>query len=218
MLISVEGTIDSIRFYNPDNGYTVFTLDVRGDPITIVGNFPELKEGQPVRVVGEKVFHPKFGEQIKTTSFDWIMPHTAWDIQEYLGSGIIKGVGLSIAATMVRKFGDKTLEILDTEPDRLLGVPGIGPAKLAGIKESWIEQKSIQELMMLTSSLGISYSLALKIHKKYGGRAIDQLKSDHYQLAIDIRGVGFLTADKLARSLGIITWYLCCCSNISPCW
>lgn len=202
-MISVSGVIEEVIFYNPDNGYSVLALNCANDILTIVGTFPELAIGEEIEVSGEFTYHARFGQQLKANSFKRILPVDVIGIERYLASGLIKGIGSHFANQIVRKFGDKTLEIIDLHPERLLEVPGIGGQKVQQITTSWREQKNVYEVMSFLQSIEVSTSLAIKICREYGSRAVEVVRHDPYKLAKDIRGIGFLTADRIAVSLEI---------------
>lgn len=202
-MVSVSGTIEEVIFYNPDNGYSVLALNCKEDMLTIVGTFPELAIGEEIEVSGDFTFHPRFGQQLKVNSFKRVLPADIVGIERYLASGLIKGIGSHIANQIVRKFGTQTLEIIDRHPEMLLDVPGIGGQKVQQIIASWREQKNVYEVMSFLQSIEVTTNLAIKICREYGIRAVDVVRQDPYKLAQDIRGIGFLTADRIAASQGI---------------
>jgi len=202
--VTLTGTVEDVRFYNPANGYTVLVLDCNtGEPVIAVGSMFEIGEGETVRVTGKLTFHPTYGEQINVEYIEKVLPSRAVDIERYLASGFISGIGPHLATLIVKHFGDDTLSVMEQSPERLLEVSGIGSKKLQSIVESYEKQKAIQELMLFLTSVNISASLAHKIYKQYGSFALQTVKENPYLLAYDLRGVGFKTADKLAASLGI---------------
>ncbi|MCX5907380.1 MAG: ATP-dependent RecD-like DNA helicase [Deltaproteobacteria bacterium] len=200
----IQGQIDRITFYNEENGYIVAKLKVHGQKelVTVVGNLPGTYAGEVLKLWGEWSTHPRFGLQFKITRFQSVMPATAAGIEKYLGSGLIKGVGPVMANRLVRKFGTDALEIIENEPQRLQEVEGIGPKRVQMIKDAWDAQKEIREVMIFLQGHGVSSAYATKIFKQYGRQAIGIVKESPYQLAADITGIGFITADKIARNLG----------------
>ncbi|OGD11350.1 MAG: restriction endonuclease [Candidatus Aminicenantes bacterium RBG_13_62_12] len=200
----MEGTIGHILFYNPDNGYTVcrFVLDDGGET-SIVGAFPPLSPGERLKISGAWEVNAKFGRQFKVESFIPVLPASASGVEKFLSSGLIKGVGPVLARRILKVFGPMTLEILGHSPERLLEVPGVGEAKLAEIKRSWSEHRDIRDLIIFLQEHGISTSLATKIYRQYGSRSYQVLRSNPYQLCLDIWGVGFKTADQVALRLGL---------------
>jgi len=202
-MVTVTGSIEDIVFYNPENGYSVLALNCKEDMLTVVGTFPELAVGEEVEVTGEFTHHTRFGQQLKVTSFRRILPVDRIGIERYLASGLIKGIGSHFASQLVRKFGNKTLEIIDKDPARLLEIPGIGEHKIQLIVSSWREQKNVYEVMTFLQSIDVTTNLAIKICKQYGTHAVEVVQTDPYRLAQDIHGIGFITADKIAASIGL---------------
>lgn len=183
--------------------FAVVLLSNDDGEFTIVGNLPSLHEGEQVTVSGKVVDNPKHGRQVRVERVIYSVPTSQDEIERFLGSGLIKGVGWVIAAAIVKKFGDKALEILDTDPDQYLKVSCIGKSKLAGIVESWKEHKNSRELITLLQQHDISVNLAAKIVKVYGDKSSDVIHTNPYKIAYDISGIGFKRADGLARTLGI---------------
>ncbi len=202
-MVTVSGSIEDVVFYNPENGYSVLAVNCQDDMITVVGTFPEMAIGEEIEVTGDLIHHARFGEQLKAVSFRRIMPVDALGIERYLASGLIKGIGSHFAGVIVRKFGAQTLEIIDKDPARLLEIPGIGEHKVQLIVGSWREQKNVYEVMTFLQSIEVTTNLAIKICKRYGARAVEMVRSDPFQLARDIQGIGFITADRIARSLNL---------------
>ncbi len=208
---SLRGSVERITFYNPENGYTVLRLrperrvgGMGNDGlITVVGNLPQVAPGEHLELLGRWVTHTRFGRQFQAETCRRTMPATAEGILRYLGSGLVKGVGKRLAERIVAVFGEDTLKILDTAPERLREVPGIGPKRAASLRAAWEEQKHIQQIMLFLHSHGVTTGLAVKIYKTYGDDALQILRENPYQLAEDIRGIGFKTADKIARALGL---------------
>ncbi len=201
----LEGILERITYHNPENGYTVARLQVRGqeDLVTVVGYFPQIQAGQTLKLWGSWKEHPQYGSQFSADRFQEIQPATLTGIEKYLGSGLIKGVGPATAKRIVRHFGLETLQVIEEQIDRLREVPGVGSYRVQRIEQAWQEQKSIKEVMLFLQSHGVSTTHAVKIFKTYGDTAIAAVQHNPYQLAQDIWGIGFKTADQIAQNLGI---------------
>ena len=202
---TLEGAVARITYVSEESQYVVARLDVAGrpDPVTIVGTVQSLTPGETLRVHGRWSHHPKFGEQFRVDRYEPIVPATITGIQKYLGSGMIKGIGPVFAKRLVETFGAKTLQVIETAPARLAEVPGIGPKRQQRIMAAWAEQREIREVMLFLQGHGVSPAYAVKIFKTYGQAAIASVRENPYRLARDIRGIGFKTADKIARELGV---------------
>jgi len=202
---SLEGTIERIVFSGSDGGFTVARLKVgkQAEPVTVVGSLVGLPAGARLRVRGYYEMNPRFGRQFRVVSCTELSPQTLEGIERYLGAGLIKGIGPEFAARIVARFGDRTLEILDTRPERLRQVPGIGGARALAIKKAWAAQRGQREVMVFLQGYGVSPALALRIYKRYGAQAVERVRENPYRLAFDVWGIGFLSADRLAHSLGI---------------
>ncbi len=209
---TLRGVIDRLTYHNEETGYTVARLVPEtggalvfgGDrEITLVGGMAGINVGECVEVQGRWMVHPDYGRQFQVEQMRSVLPATVVGIEKYLGSGLVKGVGPVTAKRIVRHFGLDTLTVIEQDPGRLVEVPGVGRKRLDLIVRAWEEQKAIKEVMLFLQSNGVSTSLASKIYKYYGDDAIGVVQNDPYRLAQDIYGIGFLTADKIARSLGI---------------
>ncbi len=200
----LDGAIDEIVFYNPDNGYTVakFLTD-GGETLTIVGCFPPLSPGEVLRIRGGWEVNPRFGKQFKVDHFTMTLPASAAGIEKFLASGLVRGIGPVLAGRIVKAFGAGTIDVLTREPGRLREVEGVGAVKHKEICRSWAEHQGIRDLIMFLQEHGVSTGLATKIYKQYGERSFTVLKTNPYQLSLDIWGVGFKTADQLALKLGM---------------
>lgn len=203
-LEELEGVIERVTFHAEDTGYTVARLSVEGerDLFTVVGAMGNPVPGESVRLYGRWTSHREYGRQFQVERYDTVRPATAAAIEKYLGSGLIKGIGPVRARKIVEKFGLQTLDILDTAPRKLLHVEGLGEKRVEQIKRAWAEQKSIREVMLFLQGHGVSATYAVKIFKQYGDAAIRTVETDPYRLAKDIWGIGFKTADKIARQIG----------------
>ncbi len=202
---SLEGIVERVTYFNPENGYSVLRLTVRGkpDPVTVVGTLPETTPGEHLRLGGAWTSHPDYGRQFKAEKCEQVLPATVEGIRRYLGSGLIKGIGPKTAEKIVGAFGAETLDVIDTQPHRLREVPDIGHKRYQMITTAWEAQKAIKEVMVFLQGHGVSTGLAVKIYKQYGDDSLAVVKDDPYRLARDIWGIGFKTADKIARSLGL---------------
>ncbi|NMA70671.1 MAG: ATP-dependent RecD-like DNA helicase [Firmicutes bacterium] len=200
----LDGRVARVTFRNPDNGFTVLRLEhENGHRVTVVGHLPELKEGQPVRFYGRWADHARYGRQFEADAVEVVEPTGVEAIERYLASGVIPGVGPVLAKRLVERFGARTLEVIEDSPRRLTQVPGIGRQKARQIHQALKAQRETRESFIFLQGLGVGPALAARIHQTYGERTIARVKEDPYQLIYDVRGVGFLTADRIARSLGI---------------
>lgn len=198
-----KGYVSHIIFRNVENGYTVFELeDTEGETETCVGNFPFINEGEYVSVQGEMVQHPVYMEQLKVTSFQVQDPDDQIAILRYLSSGAIAGIRGGLAKRIVDKFGDKTFDIIEKEPERLAEVKGISEKKARAIALQFEEKREMRSAMLFLQGYGVSNQLAVKIYKAYGSGLYEIVKENPYQLAEDITGVGFRIADDIARKAG----------------
>lgn len=213
---TLTGSLERITYYNPENGYTVARLrpDRRRAAfpahgvnkeglLTIVGNLPELAPGEYLKLQGKYLNHPKHGFQFQVEICEQSLPATVDAIRRYLGSGLVKGIGPKMADRIVEEFGVETIEVIETQGHRLREVPDIGPKRASWIAAAWHEQKQIKDIMLFLHGHGISTNLAVKIYKTYKEKALHTVQTDPYQLARDIYGIGFKTADKIAQSLGL---------------
>jgi exodeoxyribonuclease V alpha subunit len=200
----LEGTIEQVVYYNPDNGYTVcrFALE-EGRQFTIIGTFPPLSPGEVLRVSGRWEMNPRFGQQLRVESFIPILPSSVKGIEKFLSSGLVRGIGPVLARRIVKKFGEKTIEVISEHPDRILEVEGVGEVKLKEIKKSWTENQHIRDLIIFLQEHNVSTSIATKVYRQYGEKSFQVLKRNPYQLCLDIWGIGFKTADQIALKLGL---------------
>lgn len=200
----VEGVVEAILFRREDTGFTIAVLkNAEGVPITLVGSMADVTAGTELRATGEWERHPQYGRQFRVASYEIALPSTIDGIRKYLASGVIRGIGRTLAERLVAHFGTDTLRVIEQEPERLLEVPNIGPKRLASIREAWKEHQHLRELMLFLHSHGLPAHLAVKIFRRYGDQALSVLRADPYRLAQEVYGIGFLTADALARQLGI---------------
>lgn len=209
---SLSGSVERVTYYNPENGYSVIRLHPKGKKapgrnrqglVTVVGNLPELSPGEHLELRGNWEKHPKHGLQFKATHCENSIPSSTEGIRRYLGSSLIKGIGPKLAESIVDTFGEETLDVISEQPERLEDVYNIGGKRVRQIAEAWEAQKNIKDIMLFLHSHGISTTLATKIYKTYEDEALQVVQDNPYQLARDIYGVGFKTADKIARDLGL---------------
>jgi exodeoxyribonuclease V alpha subunit len=202
-MVFEEGRVIDIIFKNEENGYTVAEVEDNKDIFTIVGVIPYINIGINLKLQGEWVIHPQFGQQFKVDFSEEIMPDTAAGIEKYLSSGFIKGIGPSTAKKIVDKFGVETFQVLDNNIERLMEIEGIGEKKIGIIYESYMKEREIKNIMIFLQTYGITPNQCLKIYKRFGKDAITKLKDNPYILTEEISGIGFKTADKIARNLNI---------------
>ncbi len=202
----LEAVLERITFANEETGYTIARVATgRSGPdlITVTGALLGAQVGESLRLTGRWTSHPKYGRQFDVQSYTTVLPATIQGIQRYLGSGLIKGIGPVMAERMVTHFGTDILRVIEEDPGRLIEVPGLGPKRTKMIATAWEEQKAIKEVMVFLQSVGVSTSLAVRIYKKYGDASISVVRNEPYRLASDVWGIGFRTADAIARSVGI---------------
>ena len=202
----IKGSVDSFKYINDSNHYGIFILnssDVKDGSIAVTGNVFGLSEGDYIEVTGNEVVHPVYGNQIKMTSFRAVQPTDTDAVIKYLASGALKGIGPKMAVRIFTKFGEKTLDILEKEPERLAEVKGISENIARNIAAEYAEKKSMRDAMMFLQEFNISNSLAAKIYERYDDRMYKIVREHPYKIAEDIDGVGFKTVDVIARQAGI---------------
>lgn len=200
---NISGYVENITFRNEDNGYTVLTLLSGKKEIKCTGTFGYIGEGEYVEIEGEEVFHDIYGEQIKVISYEIIPATDEFSIKKYLGSGAIKGLGAVLADRIVERFGEDTIRIIEEEPERLAEIRGITTRKAMDICKQVEDKKDMRDIMIFLQGYGISPALANKIYTLYGTKVYDIIKTNPYRLADDVAGVGFKTADEIARRAGV---------------
>ena len=200
----IRGVVERITYQNEQNGYSVIKCRVKNyaDLVTVVGSMPEVHVGSVLYIGGSWRVDPKYGRQFAMETFEETLPATAYGIEKYLGSGLVRGVGPKFAKRIVEKFGKDTLTVIEEEPDRLLSVPGIGKTRVERIKKSWAEQKEIKNIMLFLQGHDVSTAHATRIYKTYGNDSIKTVQENPYRLADDIWGIGFKTADTIAEKMG----------------
>lgn len=201
----VSGYVEHIIYQMPESGYTVFNLVAEGEEITCVGTCKGLTQGENLEAEGEYIDHPVYGHQFKITRFQVVAPKDSLAMERYLASGAIKGIGASLAARIVKKFGDDTFRVIEEEPERLAEVKGISERKAQEIAIQMEEKRDLRDALVYLQQYGISNTLAVKIYNTYGMGMYGVLKENPYKLAEDISGVGFKMADELAGKVGIHT-------------
>ena len=200
---SLAGYVEHIIYRNADNGYTVLNLVSGEDEITCVGIFSAIAEGENIEAQGEYTEHPTYGQQFKVTSFEEKAPEDEEAIERYLGSGAIKGIGLAMAARIVRHFKEDTFRIIEEEPERLAEIKGISNRKAMEIASQVNEKRDLRQAMIFLQQYGITMNLAVKVYQAYGQDVYGIIRENPYRLADDIDGVGFRTADEIAARVGI---------------
>lgn len=202
-MLELEGTVNSIVYRNHDNGYTILRFDCEGDRITLVGHMPLVREGEDLKIKGDWVYHPVYGEQVQVSAYSSIAPSTLEGIEKYLASGLIPGIGPKTAKNIVATLGKDSLDIIQYNPMKLITVDGIGKKRAKKIAKAFEEQRGLRDVMMFLQSYDISTAFALKIYKKYREETVKLIKENPYRLVNDIEGIGFKRADKIAMSMGI---------------
>jgi exodeoxyribonuclease V alpha subunit len=204
-LTVLEGVVTRVRFTSEDDAWSVVvvTLADSGREVTVVGNLAGTKPGESLRLSGKWSIHRKFGEQFTAESFTAATPATAAAIERYLGSGLISGVGKGLAARLVGRFGLSTLDVIESQPARLREVEGIGPVRADQIVRAWRAQRDIREVMVFLQSCGVSTALAARIYSRYGKDSHDVIRRNPWQLAAEVAGIGFHSADAIAKRLGV---------------
>ncbi|TQM82952.1 exodeoxyribonuclease V alpha subunit [Saccharothrix saharensis] len=201
----LEAVLERITFANEETGYTVARVDPGrgGDLVTVVGSLLGAQPGESIRMRGRWGSHPQYGKQFHVDDYTTVLPATIQGIRRYLGSGLIKGIGPVLADRIVTHFGVDALDVIEHEPQRLIEVPKLGPKRTKLIAAAWEEQKAIKEVMVFLQGVGVSTSLAVRIYKQYQDKAIDVVREEPYRLANDVWGIGFRTADQIAKAVGI---------------
>lgn len=197
------GRVERVVFHNPETGWGVIRVVVEEELVCAAGVIAAPAAGEELRLVGHWEVHPRFGKQFRFQSYELMRPSAPEALTRYLGSGFLKGIRKRMAAKIVAHFGEETLEVLDREPERLREIPGIGRRRLPEIIQAWQDHEAERNAMLYLYQHGLGSSLAHKIFARYGARTVEVTSSEPYRLALDISGIGFLTADRLARRAGI---------------
>ena len=199
---SIKGVVQRIVFQSEDTGWAVVRFEADGKPVTAVGHLLGVRAGEPLKLTGKWITDPKFGRQFQVQNYLPDQPASVLGITKYLGSGLVDGIGPVMAERLVNKFGLETLEVIENQPHRLSEVEGIGKKRKDMIASAWTDTKQVRDVMVFLQGHNISTSHAAKIYRDYGNQAVATVRANPYQLATDIRGIGFKTADKIANSLG----------------
>ena len=202
---SLEGVLERVTYADPGSGWTVASLQPQdsGAAVTIVGNLAGLRPGESVRLEGAWENDRRYGRQFRVRAFHPLPPTSLAAIEKYLASGLVHGVGPVLARRLVQQFGASTLEVLEREPERLSAVRGLGKVRARAIRAAWKEQRHLQEIALFLQSHALGSHYALRLFRTYGERAVDVLRQDPYRLAREVTGIGFRSADHVARSLGL---------------
>ncbi|SHF80057.1 SF1B family DNA helicase RecD2 [Streptoalloteichus hindustanus] len=200
----LDAVLERVTFANEETGYTVARVDAgRGELVTVVGALLGAQPGESLRMRGRWGSHPQYGKQFHVDDYTTVLPATVQGIRRYLGSGLIKGIGPKLAERIVDHFGVDALDVIEQTPERLVEVPKLGPKRTKMIADAWEEQKAIKEVMVFLQGVGVSTSLAVKIYKQYADDAVRVVREEPYRLATDVWGIGFKTADTIAKAVGI---------------
>ena len=208
-MAQLRGIVDRITFQNEENGYTVARLQVEGSAAyndrlaTIVGEMLSINPGETVVLEGEWTTHKQYGAQFKIESYQTVYPSTVEGMRRYLGSGLIKGIGPVTAKRIVDHFGKEALDVIESDPDRLVEVEGLGAKRAKWIIKAWEDQREIHNVMLFLQSHEVGTGYAVKIWKRYGNEAVELIRENPYRLSVDVWGIGFLTADRIAQKMGI---------------
>ena len=202
--VKIRGVVERITYQNPENGYTVLKCAVKSykELVTVIGSLLDVNVGSVLLIYGNWKVDSRYGRQFAAESWEETLPATVFGIEKYLGSGLIKGVGPKYAKKIVTQFGTETLEVIETDISRLQEVDGIGKKRIKMIRDSWERQKEIKNVMLFLQDHGVSTSFAAKIYRQYGNESLDKMKENPFQMADDIWGIGFKTADGIAQKLG----------------
>ena len=204
-LENLSGSVERITFHNTDNGFCVVRVNVSGhrELVTVIGHAPSIAPGEYVTAEGTWRTDREHGLQFNARYLRVVPPATLEGIEQYLGSGMIRGIGPAYAARLVTVFAEAVFDVIEQSPERLREVDGIGPVRAQRIVSGWADQKAIREIMIFLHSHGVSTSRAVRIFKTYGNEAIALVSENPYRLVRDIRGIGFLSADTIAQKMGI---------------
>ena len=201
----LTGAIERVTFHSAETGFCVLRVKVRGERelMTVVGSAASVTAGEYLDAEGQWITDRQYGLQFKAQQLRIVPPSTLDGIEEYLGSGMVKGIGPHFAKTLVRAFGEAVFAVIEQQPERLRTLPGIGPKRQERVTRAWAEQKVIRAIMVFLQSHGVGTARAVRIYKTYGEDSVERVRENPYRLALDIHGIGFKTADSLAERLGI---------------
>lgn len=203
-MTKLRGVVEHITYQNPENGWSVMKVKVKDykDLVTLTGSLLDVPVGSVLLCEGQWKVDARYGQQFVVESWEEVMPATIYGIEKYLGSGLVKGIGPAYARAIVSRFGLETLDVIENDIERLLEVPRLGRKRMEKIRESWEKQKDIKEVMVFLQGYGVSTAYAAKIYRQYQKDSIKTVKENPYQLADDIWGIGFKTADSIASKIG----------------
>ena len=204
-LEQLRGEVERLVYSSDESGFTICRLVVpgRGDLVTVAGTMPGILPGERLHLRGRWINHPVHGYQFRADSYSSQLPASANAVRRYLASSLVKGIGPVLAGRLVDCFGDDTLRVIDEQPERLSEAPGVGPRRVESIRRAWEEQQEIRNVMLFLQGHGVSAAYSTRIYKTYGQDAVKVVQENPYRLAQDVRGIGFITADKIARQMGI---------------
>ena len=204
-LEQLRGEVERLVYSSEESGFTICRLVVPGrrDLVTVAGTMPGIQPGERLHLRGRWINHPVHGYQFRADSYSSQLPASANAVRRYLASSLVKGIGPVLAGRLVDCFGDDTLRVIDEQPERLTEAPGVGPRRLESIKRAWEEQQEIRGVMLFLQGHGVSAAYSTRIYRTYGQEAVKVVQENPYRLAQDVRGIGFITADKIARQMGI---------------
>ncbi len=204
-MISIDGTLEHITFYNEQNHYTIARLKTAfpQTTVTIVGNLPKTLVGETIRLTGQWTTHHRYGQQFKFETAEILLPATIDGIRNYLNSGVLRGIGPSTADKIIAQFGEQTFHIIEKEPEKLTQIEGIGEKKASMIHEQWQSHHCLASIMNFLKENDVKTIYSGKILKAYGNEALDIIRRDPYRLTNDVPGIGFPAADRIARNLGV---------------
>ena len=201
----LNGLIERVTFFSEESGFCVLRVKAEGhrDLVTVVGSAPSVSAGEWITAEGDWVIDKEHGRQLKAFHLKTMPPNTREGMEKYLASGMVKGIGPIYAKRLIARFGEELFEVIEKTPNSLEQIEGIGPKRKLKIVSAWSDQFAIREIMLFLHSHGLGTSRAVRIHKTYGAEAIEKIRNNPYLLAKDIRGIGFKTADEVAKKLGI---------------
>ena len=204
-LEQLRGEVERLVYSSEESGFAICRLVVPGrrDLVTVAGTMPGIQPGERLHLQGRWINHPIHGYQFRADSYSSQLPASANAVRRYLASSLVKGIGPVLAGRLVDCFGDETLRVIDEHPERLAEAPGVGPRRVESIKRAWVEQQEIRGVMLFLQGHGVSAAYSTRIYKTYGQDAVKVVQENPYRLAQDVRGIGFITADKIAREMGI---------------
>ena len=204
-LEQLRGEVERLVYSSDESGFTICRLVVpgRADLVTVAGTMPGIQPGERLHLKGRWINHPVHGYQFRADSYSSQLPASANAVRRYLASSLVKGIGPVLAGRLVDCFGDETLRVIDEQPERLAEAPGVGPRRVESIKRAWEEQQEIRGVMLFLQGHGVSAAYSTRIYKTYGQDAVKVVQENPYRLAQDVRGIGCITADKIARQMGI---------------